>query len=257
MAQLVNRPAATLVNRRFVDTRVGALREIVVPSPTWLRSLRPQQYSTPARVRPQVCPSPTATMRQAPDGLLSACSVGRVGPSEEAPVHATASAMANAVETRVARRMAASTILGSDQLGVTCTRSKRLIRTPHAGLLSALSTGRGMRRQPLRATAAECGPKTADERCARDGRNDGVGIRSSNRLVTGGDRGRVAAAAPPTHSLRHAKALISDPTYRHMPAGARTCEAQPGPFAVDVELLLEVGTLARPRAAPHETPLSV
>src|SRR5438876_12385614 len=63
--QVCASPPATLVNSNGAapdpTTRTGAVRFAVVPSPSWPLALKPQQYTPPSPVVPQVCRSPALT----------------------------------------------------------------------------------------------------------------------------------------------------------------------------------------------------
>src|SRR5207249_1684907 len=52
-------------------TRTGVNRSVVVPSPSWPSTLRPQQKAVPAAVTPQVWTAPAVTAAQPPPARAS------------------------------------------------------------------------------------------------------------------------------------------------------------------------------------------
>ena len=53
-----------------VPTNTGAVRSVVVPSPTWPLRFQPQQYASPTVVTPHVCANPAVRKRHVPPKRL-------------------------------------------------------------------------------------------------------------------------------------------------------------------------------------------
>ena len=58
----IEKPPAAICWKVKPDTRAGARRATMVPSPSWPRSLFPQQYASPALVSAQVCAVPASIL---------------------------------------------------------------------------------------------------------------------------------------------------------------------------------------------------